>query len=329
MKYNQTVKKVIAALALMFVADVYAAPPKFTQGTYDGASAQAYDVYTSGSCNGMTQNKLLAIMLSIPVWEIMGGNKTLAPSPMVLSRWDGWSLPKNRPLYSFGTYNGHKRAHWNPGVGLWQLDTWDEILHLNHAERMNTYIGSKAVAERINDAYCNGFWSGGQKHYGDAGVKKALYPNWFACKNNKCWNTFYNDLYNFTNDSINVNLVSGSDWDGGVDEYLCRFSPSGFGFQCYWIDIDNREGYMDVNDLFGNGSRTPLAAPFVSLSTNVKHAIWLQESNIIGADEVVKSVPKNKNGRDVYNWQFNTSLQIGVCQTFLSCTWSSTGVSGL
>ncbi len=49
---------------------------------------------------------------------------------MVLSRGDGWNrwftinyVKKewNRNLYSRGTYDDEKRAHWNPGVGLWQL----------------------------------------------------------------------------------------------------------------------------------------------------------------------------------------------------------------
>jgi len=254
----------------------------------------------------------------------MGGKKSLAPSPMVLSRWDGWSLSKNRPLYSFGTYSDNKRAHWNPGIGLWQLDTWDETLHLNHAERMNTYIGAEAVAERFNDAYCNGFTTGGQTYYGDAAVKKALYPNWFACKNNKCWNTFYNDIYQHSTDGINVNLVSGNDWDGGVVDHLCRWGSSGSTFQCYWINTNIAQGWMDTSDPFGNGARTPLAEGFLSFTrNNRKYAVWLNNSGVGG--EVVDRVSVSKNARYDAYWYQPTSLQVRICNGG-SCAWSTQGI---
>ncbi|MYA75129.1 MAG: hypothetical protein F4Y27_10670, partial [Acidimicrobiaceae bacterium] len=47
---------------------------------------------------------------------------------MTLSRGDNMvnrgGDSNNIQLYSHMTLNGYKQAHWNPGVGLWQLDNF-------------------------------------------------------------------------------------------------------------------------------------------------------------------------------------------------------------
>jgi hypothetical protein len=87
----------------------------FTSGSLAGTRIAARQAIGEKTCAGLTENRLMAIMLSVPVWELNGGVVDRSPSPMTLSRWDGWANAKNQPLYSFQTLDGDKRAHWNPG----------------------------------------------------------------------------------------------------------------------------------------------------------------------------------------------------------------------
>jgi len=257
-------------------------------------------------------------MLSIPVWEVAGGSTTYDSSPMVLSRWDGWSNPSNRPLYSHTEYASYKRAHWNPGVGLWQLDTWANSLDLNHAQRANTSVGGLRVARYLRDGYCAG----------TSTLKSRLNATWYACRTDKCWNT-YNDMYNASSDSLNITLTSGYQWDGGVSTKSCRWGSSGTPFTCYLYDVDVHEGQMDMADPNGDGARTPLAAGFMSFTTsNVKRAAWLRSTT--GYDkEIVKAVKTTEGARHatLYNngWYDWTSLQVYVCMSGLGCWWSTWG----
>lgn len=121
--------------AMLFAGQAYGAKYSFTKGTINGAKQAAKDILNNnGYCRSITQDKLTALMLSIPPWEILGGNATLgSPSPMVLGRGDTWAMydnngnqtprgKENERLYSDNDPDHFRRAHWNPGVGIWQLD---------------------------------------------------------------------------------------------------------------------------------------------------------------------------------------------------------------
>ncbi|MDJ0770727.1 MAG: hypothetical protein QNJ12_18180 [Ilumatobacter sp.] len=315
---------ILAALALAagtFVADSgqssAATTYNVTTGAYNGTRSAASTVVGEWTCSGLTTNRLAAIMLSIPVWEIAGGSSSTSSSPMTLSRWDGWSSSKNRPLYSHTEYPSYKRAHWNPGVGLWQLDTWAATLHLNHGQRANARTGGLEVARYLRDGYCSG----------TSTLKSRLNGNWFGCRTDKCYNT-YLSMYNSSNDSLRVNKTSGSQYDGGVTNRSCRWG-SGSSWTCYYYNTNAYEGYMDVTDPNGDGARTPLAAPFLSFTTsNIKRAAWLRGST--GYDkEIVKAARTTENARysSVYSstngWYDWTSLQVWKCTS--SCWWSTWG----
>lgn len=286
-----------------------------TEGAYNGTRHAAQRALNEGGgCSGLTQNKLVALMLSVPVWEVAGGARGRSVSPMTLSRWDGWSLrTENRRLYSHVEYPSFKRAHWNPGIGMWQLDTWSSTLHLNHGERMDTNAGGIAVARYLRDGYCAGTTT----------VKSRLNNNWFACRWDKCWNTF-NDMYIDASDSLDVNRTAGSEWDGGVSRRSCRWG-SGNSFACFWVNTNLRQGWMDTSDPNGDGARTPLAAGFLALSTSSgrRYAIWLRSSGL--GKEIGKSVPTGQGARDGDNWYDGSSLEVYKCGAS-SCWWSQWGI---
>lgn len=310
----------IAALAVTLLAGTADASSTYsvTTGAYNGTRNAASNALNESSCSGLTTNRLTAIMLSIPVWEVAGGSATYASSPMALSRWDGWSNPNNRPLYSHTEYSHYKRAHWNPGVGLWQLDTWGNSLDLNHAQRANTSVGGLRVARYLRDGYCAG----------TSTLRTRLNATWYACQGDACWDT-YIDMYNSSSDTLNVTLTSGSQWDGGVATTSCRWGSSGSPFTCYIYDVDDHEGQMDMNDPNGDGSRTPLAAGFISLTTsNIKRAAWLRSTT--GYDkEIVKAVRTTEGARNstLYSngWYDWTTLEVYVCESGLGCWWSTWG----
>ncbi len=278
-----------------------------TEGALIGTLGSAYMALDSynGDCvtrsrNRLTPSRLAAVMLSIPVWEIASGKRNLAVSPMTLSRWDQWGLGlsggrSNKSLYSHRTYSDEKRAHWNPGVGLWQLDIIEEALKLNHAERADTTNGGLVVAKLLRDKFCS--------DTRDARLKVYLRQKWNACQSgNRCYAT-YRDIYNEGNDSLDFKQVSGSDVDGGVQEWKCRWrdkqGQDSISWKCYLYNTDQppRQGWMDTQDPEGVGSRTPLAAPFISFThANTLYAVF--PKSFTGYDMTLfKAVPKGADAR--------------------------------
>lgn len=286
-----------------------------TTGAYNGTRSAALTAVNERSCSGLTRNRLAAMMFAIPVWEIAGGSASYSSSPMVLSRWDGWSNPNNRELYSHTEYPSYKRAHWNPGVGLWQLDTWGDTLDLNHGQRAHTRTGGLRVARYLRDGYCAG----------TSTLKSRFNNNWFACRWDKCWNT-YNAIYKDNTDGLYVTKTSGGQWDGGVVSRSCRWG-TGSSWTCYLYDVELHQGSMDMNDPNGDGARTPLAIEFLSFTTsNVKRAAWLRGSSGYNK-EIVKAVRTTEGARNssLYGdgWYDGTSLQVWKCTS--SCWWSTWG----
>ena len=305
--------------------------------------------------NKLTVNRLAAIMLAIPVEEV-NENKSEATSPMALSRADGWSS-RNRNLYSHDTLKGEERAHWNPGVGLWQLDTFTGATNLNHAQRANTAVGGLVVAKFFRDAFCTG--------NNDNELKKVLDDYWHGCDDGgvkgQCY-VEYGNIYKADedcsdgmgnidlsdNDCLNVDVKAGSDKDGGVQARSCRWSGETVVMHCYLYDVDDatkRQGWMGMDDK--NGRRivlnegtedeevvykSPLAAPFISFTDekdDIKFAVFPKSST--GYDNtIIKAVPKGSGARDASGgWHDNhyngKVLQVQNCPSRREgCVWVNT-----
>lgn len=257
----------------------------------------------------LTKVKLASLMMAIPVWEIAGGSPSRAPSPMTLSRGD-----RGRWLYSGGTEGGARRAHWNPGVGLFQLDFWDPIVNASHGQRAG-WKGRTEVARYLRDVWCEG----------NAAAKAALRRRWVACdtSDHRCW-TSYQDLYNPSTDTANKELLSQyTEWDGGVKKMTCRWGSSGVAFDCHWYDVeDDAEGYAVKETPSGDSILTPLAYGFFSFTWNGSiHAHWLR-SETEYSDEWRKRVPFDTNPRDVDGWATSSDLEWLDC-TPEPCRWRS------
>ena len=227
------------------------------------------------------------MMLAISAWELNGGDTSKALAPMTLSRGDNMVNRKgdssNIQLYSHMTLSGYKRAHWNPGVGLWQLDYFTEpnaqvdALRYGHAERADVDKGGYEVAKLIRYQYCNNM---------------NPYGRWFACTGGKCQST-HNARYNSTADSFQAEIIDGlGDPTGGTRQRLCRWGTEGLEMTCYLYDLNLKEGHENV-DCCPAGTPytsaytgaynpyTPQAAPFISFTDtttyrgmDTKFAVW-------------------------------------------------------
>ena len=279
-----------------------------TRGVYDAVLAAAFNALVAPSgapCSAvqlassgreqLTVGLLASMMLAIPVWELNGGVVTRALSPMYLSRGDNLvnrsSDSNNIQLYSHMTLDGYRRAHWSPGVGLWQIDNFRyrslgvDTLEFSHAERADVTKAGYEVAKYIRQTYCSGV-----NHFAP----------WVACKPNRCVNTANAMVTTVTNrdagrvsvsSSVKVNVVEGlRDSSGGVKPRVCRWGNLGKKVRCFVYDLSFAEGFYHSVALSGTiyveseGSYnpfTPLAAPFISFTDDItypakktKFAVW-------------------------------------------------------
>ncbi|WP_419554772.1 hypothetical protein [Candidatus Poriferisodalis sp.] len=304
-----------------------------------------------------TANRIAAIMLSIPLFEVpnIEANTYLrhpARSPMALSRWDR----DHSALYSNNDKTGGPaRAFWNPGVGLWQLDDrwWHDggwyVRHLGHGERAEIHIGGRAVADYLAESLCAVSDRGME-----AAVKSALDP-WLACvdkdmtpREHRCYEWSYLKLWVKATDDLHVTSYSTgypggtldyrSDFStsGGLSRLKCRWGTSGVPFSCWFYDTDNPEGWMlDEDPAAATTSQSPLAAPFMSFVEDGHRFAVYPESFLGTQTTLIKAVPVATNVRhttasswtpDRYSSQV---LQVEICRVIAVeagsvCEWVST-----
>ena len=308
----------------------------FTYGGYEGmllAAREALDGYdnacTTRADDALTVTRLAAMMLAIPAHEVIRSLSEGA-SPMTLSRADDWnSRSWNRKLYSHNNWDnddGYERAHWNPGVGIWQIDD-TFTTELNHAERANTAIGGLLVAKHLRDGYCRGRTSAASHTQ----LKEAL-RNWAGCRKlekitegetevdiiiHKCYETYMKIFVPGVNsesepkpEALRVIQNNGSDIDGGVQDRSCRWGPSGKVFNCYLYNVDKSAGFregdmIDYGQPKGNGKGrpTPLAAPFISFTdpyTDIRYAVFPRSTALYGIHDktIIKAAATDTNARD-------------------------------
>jgi len=276
-----------------------------TKGMYDGLRSSTSQIVSDNANNNkcsqkMTQESLMAVMLSIPLWELGEGKKDLAHSPMALGRSDNVvaraSDLNNIKLYSHMTRTGHKRAHWNKGVGPWQLDNLQDTgagvntLVLNHAERADLEHGGHQTTLYFYWMHCSG---------GMSNVWQKAHGKWHGCKyktgtdrsditKNRCKET-YDTLYNASSQSLNagkIHIVEDlADTSGGIQERQCRWGESEDVMVCYLYNVGWAEGHIPgrpspespgttAASLEGGdflNAYTPVSAAFLSFTDTVTH----------------------------------------------------------
>lgn len=122
---------------------------KFGSTPYSDVYSAAGNSY-SGS--GLTQKALTAMMLAVTWGETTGDDITKTPSPMTLGRADGtyanlWSFANHSTTYKY------VRAHWNPGAGIFQLDSAGLGADIGLKEAIYTNTAAAIVAAKIASVY--------------------------------------------------------------------------------------------------------------------------------------------------------------------------------
>ena len=333
----------------------YRVTPALVAGTKKVAKA-SLDAY-AGEC-GMRPGRLAAAMMAIGFWEtpvtataldtlydVGDVKRDPARSPMTLSRGDfhqNGAQGKNAVLYPDNLRSGDadaglpRRAFWHPGVGYWQLDTWESTKALNHAERADVERGGRRVADVLRDAYCRNNGS-------EAELVKEMNRQWHACEAGDCAGTYRNLYLGFvtgtgneafyvtTADNIGHHSVTGG---AQMLEEGCRWGSTGTPFSCWFYDTDSYQGHADTGRATGDRSPataiSPYAAPFMSFTHDDKRYAVFPESFTGGTITRMKFVSTAKLVRTetANTWRTDThngGLQVRICQSPPDddqCTWT-------
>lgn len=250
---NTALKRTALALAVGLTLTAFPVPQAQAQATYQYGTQPYYFITlaaeSQAKCTGLSKNRLAAMMMSIPPFET--GSGAAAPWPMTISRWDSG----HNNLFEFSNPNTPRPRHfYNPGIGMWQLDSAGVGSRLAMHDAIITSNAAPVVAREMRDRYCNGrAWDGA----------------WYACTNpavNPC-RSMFNTIYNASTDTLrNVTLTTAVTDTGGILRHNCRIG-TGTSFVCWHIDPTKAESASGVPSwatTSTSGGRTPLTATVVT-----------------------------------------------------------------
>ena len=311
-------KKVVAALGLgatatiagPFSGQAQAGTPRFGTDPFAALSTAAQETMNGRSCT-LAPGRLTAMMAAVSWYEI-AGRVDVSPSPLALSRYDTSSVnSKNYRLYSHNTVPDFRKAHWNPGVGLFQLDTLTP--QLAQWERVYVPIAAKFVADKMADTYCSA--SGGTTDK----TRAAMSP-WIAC-NGKNFDRCLAAVDQIWDGSTvhGVTKDSGVGNWGGAYSKECKHPPEA-PFTCYVLPARSPQGYAITSDPEGTGAPTPLSETFINFEYNGEHkSYWLPQFTGYG-HEIGKRVPEGFDSRTSLTWFDETNLCVKWDGTNWDCS---------
>ncbi|MES0833908.1 MULTISPECIES: hypothetical protein [Nocardiopsis] len=243
------------------------------------------------SC-AITPQEATAMTLA-PVWPEVGAGSPGAPSPMTLSRYDNQDT-----LYDPARRDG---LFFNPGVGLWQMDSAGLGAHNTAGEAIDTAWVAGFVAPYIVDRYCAAINRGSTA----PAARATAWRDWNACADGSCDNVYWR-AYN-----SGVTPDAGVGRLGGAEPRTCVFE--GVGHDCLFVDTAAAEG---GNWWTRPGSgRSPVPHPFYvfrSEAGGVTREVrsWLAEDSGAGT-HVTVTRPFGANARGGLTWADGA----GVCDT--------------
>jgi hypothetical protein len=232
-------------------------------------------------------------MTLAPVWPEVGAGSPGAPSPMTLSRYDNQDT-----LYDPARRDG---LFFNPGVGLWQMDSAGLGAHNTAGEAIDTAWVAGFVAPYIVDRYCAAITRGSTA----PAARATAWRDWNACADGSCDNVYWR-AYN-----SGVTPDAGVGRLGGAEPRTCVFE--GVGHDCLFVDTAAAEG---GNWWTRPGSgRSPVPHPFYvfrSEAGGVTREVrsWLAEDSGAGT-HVTVTRPFGANARGGLTWADGP----GVCDT--------------
>lgn len=268
-------------------AQIPPGPLSFGAEPLAAAQSAAEDAAADASCT-ISAQEATALALA-PVWPEVAAGSSEPPSPMTLSRYDNQS----------GLYDpaGRDGLFFNPGVGLWQMDSAGLGTDNTAGEAIDTVWVSDVVVPYIVDKYCTALDGGSTA----PNARAAAWSDWNACSDGSC-DTVYWRAYN---DGINAD--TSVDRYGGAEPRTCEFD--GTSHDCLFVDVAKAQGTDWWAD--PDRGRSPVPHPFyVFRAGDEEVRVWLAQDSGHSVDVTVTR-PFGGNARDSLSW---TDGQ-GLCDT--------------
>ncbi|TDD36558.1 hypothetical protein [Saccharopolyspora elongata] len=268
----------------------WVAPGPLVFGTepYAAVSAAAEEAAGAADCT-ISAEAATNLALSTTWPEVAGSGK--APSPMTLSRYDDQTSLADPEQRAKGLF-------FNPGVGIWQLDS----AGLGAGETAATAIDSVGAAQKMVPYMVGKFCDAVNGGSSTARARAAAWKDWHACDAGAC-ETIYQRL-----ESDGVTKDDSVTRYGGAQPRDCTFE--GTKYDCLYVDPSEAEGEKAwTAPDFGPA---PVPAPFYVFTyaeggKDYEVRYWLKADS--GADtDVSASRELGVNARTKLSWAAETSL---------------------
>jgi len=305
-------RAVAITLMVLIFNGIFLVTPVFAYSNGKFGATPFSDVMSAAGTNysgsGLTKNALAAMMLSVTWPETAGSTITNTPSPMTLSRGDYASANLWADAQKNTTYK-YVRAHWNPGAGVFQIDSAGLGLPIGLKEAIYTDTAAPIVASQIATTYKNASGTSAQR-------RALAWGSWAACNTGKC-ETIFNTIYNSTADTLYMTTDSAVSRSGGLATKTCSFTPyPATSFTCYKYDVNAAEGYTGsfkytpYEGALGTKNAEPVPLPFITYTAvtstgNTEYRYWRKEDT--GYDVTIyKYRDYNTNARSNSNWFYES-----------------------
>ncbi|MBE9376263.1 hypothetical protein IQ251_17575 [Saccharopolyspora sp. HNM0983] len=272
-------------------AQVASAPLQFGSEPLAQVRAAAEDAAAEASC-GLDASEVTDLTLA-PTWPEVSGDGE-APSPMTLSRYDDQSSLLDPQQRAEGLF-------FNPGVGIWQLDSAGMGAQDTAASAVDTGSAAQRVAPQIVQRYCSAVAGGSAEQQ----ARAAAWQPWHACDEGACEDIYQRLTSEGVTEDPNVTRY------GGAEQRTCSYE--GAEYDCLYIDPDAAQGENSWSEPgFGPA---PVPAPFYSFEhteggTTYEVRYWAAEDS--GASTDVSALrPLGTDARGGLTWSSGS----GMCDT--------------
>ena len=277
------------------IANAQVPPGPLSFGAEPLAAAQnAAEEAATGAACAISAEEATALALA-PVWPEVAAGSPEPPSPMTLSRYDNQS----------GLYDpaGRDGLFFNPGIGLWQMDSAGLGANNTAGEAIDSVWVSDFVVPHVVNKYCTALNGGSTAPT----ARATAWSDWNACSEGACDTVYWR--------AVNNGIGSNPDVDryGGAKPRTCEFA--GASYDCLYVDVASAQGANWWADPARGRSPVPhpfyvLRAESAGLTQEVR--VWLAEDSGHGVDVTVTRA-FGANARDSLSW---TDGQ-GLCDTTL------------
>lgn len=287
----QTTEEQAALDAELENAAIPSGPLIFGAQALASVEEAAADAAAGASCPISAQSA--AYLALAPTWPEVVAGTMAAPSPMTLSRYDDQA----------GLYDpdGREGLFFNPGVGMWQMDSAGLGTNNTAGEAIDSAWVSAVVVPHIVNRYCGAINGGSDAPHARASAWSA----WNACAAGDCDTAYWRAMNNGVTPDPSVDLY------GGADPRTCEYRGQAYG--CLFVNVADAQGSTWWTS--PDAGRSPVPRPFYvfrtgSGGTAKEVRVWLAADSGHGV-HVSATRPFGGNARTSLTWTNGT----GVCDT--------------